>query len=116
MFFLDKTFKYIIVRRNGQEKNIPLVDVVEVYSYEDLKEHIPEPQIVQLAGDLLESKSLNQDCSKAVFIQHRGIQGSNFPENWLCLLADDAASQERFTTSLNILRLYAQGSARSQAQ
>jgi len=100
-FFLDKAMANMVIRGSGnkmvgsgKKMKIPLIDVVEAYLYEDLTDHVPDSQ--------LHNNLREEDRDRAVFIQH---QASGFSESWICLVLADTATQERFATGFNILRL-----------
>lgn len=92
-FFFDKALLSMEVRVRGTQVTVPLVDVVEVFSYE----HVPDCQL----GKLLRE----EDRSRAVFIQHRV---DSAPDSWLCLIVADEELQESAATCIKILQLYAQ--------
>lgn len=94
-FFLDRKLATMTVEGGGKQLMIPLIDVMEAYSYDDLMKDNPESQI---GKDLRE-----EDRSSAIFIQHKA---PGLPVQWLCLVAADEESQERFLTCIKILQLY----------
>lgn len=97
-FFLDAGLEHLIISKRGKDDNmIPVIDVMKVYSYAELIEHVGSSPI----GDGLWEE--HRDSS--IFIQH---QAPTFQkqEHWLCLLLADAASRARFVTCLRILCLY----------
>jgi len=93
--FLDRHLATFTVEGGGKQLMIPLVDVMEAYSYDDLRTDHPESQI----GKDLQK----EDHSSAVFIQHKA---PGMPVQWLCLIAADEEAQERFVTCIKILQLY----------
>lgn len=98
-FFLDAGLEHMIVKENGMEGNVvPVIDVVKVYTYAELMEHVPHSQVGQ---DLRE-----EHRDRAVFIQHEGPTFQN-SEHWLCLVVADDASRARFVTCVRLLCLYA---------
>jgi hypothetical protein len=103
-FFLDKALKGMVIHAGGKETLIPLVDVVEICTHEDLKEQVPDSQ---LGKDLRE-----EDRSSAIFIEH---QAPGFSMSWLCVVVADEASQERFVDCMKILRLYVCANATKQS-
>jgi hypothetical protein len=98
-FFLEKALKGMIIHAGGNDMLIPLVDVLEICTYEDLKEQVPDSQ---LGKDLKE-----EDRNSAIFIEHQAPGSS---KSWLCVVVSDEASQERFVDCMKILQLYICGS------
>jgi hypothetical protein len=104
-FFLDRQLAIMTVQGGGQTaghhdmtggwKRIPLIDVMEAYSYDDLMKDDPESQC---GKDLR-----HEDRSSAIFIQHKA---PGLPVQWLCLVAADEEAQERFVTCIKILQFY----------
>merc|ERR1712224_759602 len=96
--------KGMVIHAGGKDMLIPLVDVVEIGTYEDHQEQVPDSQ---LGKDLRK-----EDRSSAIFIEH---QAPDFSKSWLCVVVADEASRERFVDCMKILRLYVCGQAMKQS-
>jgi len=102
--FMDKALTTMTVQGGGKHVLIPLIDVAEACTYEDLMQHVPDSQ---LGTNLKE-----EDRSSAIFIQH---QAPGLSESWVCLVVADEAEQERFVTCIRILQMYSQANAKAQS-
>lgn len=96
--FLDATLTLTLVHSGDKTTRIPLIHVVEAYSSEDLMKNFPDSQ-------LMHNFEGEEDCSKAVFIQH---QTPGFPKSWVRLSFLDEEAKERCVDSINILRMFAE--------
>jgi hypothetical protein len=109
-FVMDKTLTKFVVKRDGKEELVSMVDVVDLHSFEDLLEINPTSQIPLVEDP--RSYLREEDQKSAVFIQY---QPSGKAESWLCLVVADADEQERFISCIKILSLHAQARAQSAA-
>lgn len=98
-FSLNRASKIVTVQLEYCSKKliVSLADVEGVYSYHDLMEELPDPEIGQGV--------IKENHNKAVFVHHRA---QDLPEPWICLLLHDEADVERFVTCLRILRMHIQ--------
>jgi len=96
--FLDATLTLTLVHSGDKTTRIPLIHVVGACSSEVLMENFPDSQ-------LMHNSEGEEDCSKAVFIQH---QTPGFPKSWVRLSLIDEEAKERCVDSINILRMFAE--------
>jgi len=108
MFFLDKALTKMVFKQHGRRMEIPLLDVVEAFSYEELMKIMPDTRL----GNSLKI----EERSSAIFIQYQNSGDGCEETNWLTLLVSDGEWQERFTDCINIFRFYAEEKAQSPSQ
>lgn len=101
--FMDRALKKMTVNDGCQKLMIPVDQIVEVFSFEELMEHAGwKLKVGKMLGEA--------ERSKAVFVHHNT---PDVAEPLVCLLVSDEAEVERFVASLKILRLYSQSKAYS---
>jgi len=96
--FLDTSLTMTLQHEGKNAVTIPLIDVVEAYSSEDLMEQHPDSQLMyNLRGE--------EDRSRAVFIKY---QAPGFAESWVYVSLADEVSKERCLWSINVLQKFAE--------
>jgi hypothetical protein len=85
----------LTLKHNSDTIIIPLKNLVDAYSSEDLLEHFPDSQLVQKAAEV----------RAEVFLQH---QAPGFPASWVCLSFADEESKDRCIFSIKVLQQVAE--------
>jgi len=95
--FLEQSLTMTLLHE-GHKLSIPLKNVVDAYSSEDMEEHFPDSEFFK-NGRSAEHRGTE------VFIQHRA---PGFPASWVCLNFADEESKDRCVISIKVLQLVAE--------
>jgi len=104
-FSFDRALTIMTMKNSDHDKKVSLMDVEEIYSYEDLVEEVPDSHIGSMFA--------KEDRSKGVFIQHRD---QTCKDPWTCLLVRDETEVEKYVASLKVLKLHAQAKGASMSK